>query len=92
MCMSVMERRLQLLLDADRYARVAAEAKRSGRSVAAVIRSAIDYRFPDAGDTGRMQAAVELLRVSATAPDHGDSSAELKAAYSDYLDEKLARQ
>ncbi|WP_151526434.1 hypothetical protein [Serinicoccus kebangsaanensis] len=40
--MSVMERRLQLLLDQQRYTAVSDEAERSGRSVAAVIRSAID--------------------------------------------------
>ena len=42
-----MERRLQLLLDQQRFDRVAAEAERSGRSVAAVIREAIDVRFDD---------------------------------------------
>ena len=47
--MSVTERRLQILLDEARYRRVAAEADASGRSVAAVIREAIDQRFPDDG-------------------------------------------
>ncbi len=50
--MSVMERRLQLLLDEQRYALVQTEAERSGRSVAAVIREAIDYRFLGADDRG----------------------------------------
>lgn len=37
-----MTRRLQLLLDEERYQRVAAEAKKKRLSVAAVIRDAID--------------------------------------------------
>ena len=41
MLMSVMERRLQLLLDQERFAKVEAEARASGRSVAAIIREAI---------------------------------------------------
>ncbi len=40
-----MTRRLQLLLDEERYQRVAAEAKRQRLSVAAVIRDAIDGAF-----------------------------------------------
>jgi hypothetical protein len=58
--MSVMEKRLQILLDRDRYDRVASEAERSGRSVAAVIRQAIDAAFP-AEQTARELAMVELL-------------------------------
>lgn len=91
--MSVMERRLQLLLDASRYGRVRAEAERSGRSVAAVIREAIDLRFPDDGEDIRLQAADELLRMSTPAPSEtADSPAALKQAYADFLDEKAARQ
>ncbi|MFP5345575.1 MAG: CopG family transcriptional regulator [Actinomycetes bacterium] len=61
--MSAMEHRLQLRLDDERYAAVEAEARRSGRSVAAVIREAIDYRYlPDAAR--RRQAGRRLLAVS----------------------------
>lgn len=42
MCMSALERRLQLLLDQARYERVAAAARTRGVSVSAVIRDAID--------------------------------------------------
>ena len=55
--MSVMERRLQLLLDLERYARVEDEARRSGRSVSAVIRTAIDIAYP-----GEVEVRVEALR------------------------------
>lgn len=53
-----MERRLQLLLDRERYARVEDEARRSGRSVSAVIRSAIDVAYP-----GERDVRVEALNV-----------------------------
>ncbi|MGL5853562.1 MAG: hypothetical protein ACRCZD_22485 [Phycicoccus sp.] len=90
--MSTMERRLQLLLDQERYARVATEADRSGRSVAAVIREAIDLRFPDDDDERRMRAARRLLDRTAE-PDGGgfESAADLKDIYTRHLEEKLAR-
>lgn len=43
--MPVFERRLQILLDEERCAVVESETARPGRSVAAVIREAIDVRF-----------------------------------------------
>lgn len=85
-----MEKRLQLLLDRARYARVEAEAHKSGRSVAAVIREAIDVRFPN--DETEVQAAVVRF-LAATAepsgvePDWADS----KAAMEDELEAKLTR-
>ena len=45
MCMAL-DRRLQLLLDEDRYRRVAALAGQRGTSVASVIREAIDRGLP----------------------------------------------
>ena len=97
--MPVMERRLQLLLDSGRYRRVAAEAERSGRSVAAVIREAIDFRFPDEGDdlrtrAARTRAARALLEISVSPDDEAgaEGPADLKADYARQLDEKLAAQ
>ncbi|MEI2764912.1 MAG: hypothetical protein V9F82_04385 [Dermatophilaceae bacterium] len=89
MCMSVLERRLQLLIDAARYSRVAAEAERSGRSVAAVIREAIDLRFPDDGDAGRASAASALLSVTEQPAGRVEGPAELKAAYAAELAAKV---
>lgn len=57
--MSVRERRLQLLLDHERYDRVAEVAAEEGRSVSAAIRSAIDIAYPSSAGTRR--AAVEYL-------------------------------
>lgn len=64
--MSVMERRLQLLLDQERYDRVAAEAASRGASVASVIREAIDVAFP-AADAERWRVLGELLDETAVA-------------------------
>lgn len=79
--MSVMERRLQLLLDRARFDLVEREASQSGRSVAAVIREAIDWRF--AGDVERRRAAAaHLLRdtedVAGDEPDWGETKAAIE--------------
>lgn len=85
--MSVMEKRLQLLLDRERFARVEAEAARSGRSVAAVIREAIDWRFSrDPG--GRAAAGARLLDSSSHADEPEPDWVDTKRA----LDEQLARK
>jgi len=84
-----MEKRLQILLDQARYRRVEAEAERSGRSVAAVIREAIDARFPS--DTSEVQAAAaRFLASTARTPATDTSWAETKAAMDDELADKLA--
>ena len=44
--MSMLTRRLQILLDDDRYARLAEEAERRGVAVAVVVRDAIDASVP----------------------------------------------
>lgn len=82
MSMSVLERRLQVLIDAERYDRLAQEAERSGRSVGAVVREAIDLRFPDDENSSRAAAARALLDLtSATGDRRGEGPAELKEAY-----------
>lgn len=58
MCM--LERRLQILLDEERYRRVASVAKRRGVSVASVIREAIDAFVPGS-DAKRLEAARRIL-------------------------------
>jgi hypothetical protein len=42
----MLDRRLQVLLDKDRYDRLAAEARARGTSVASIVRDAIDKAFP----------------------------------------------
>lgn len=57
--MAVLTQRLQLLLDEDRFARLAQEAERRGSSVASLVREAIDATFPPNGPS--RSAAAELL-------------------------------
>lgn len=89
--MSVLERRLQLLLDAARHDRLVAESKRSGRSVASLIREAIDQRFPTDDDERASGAADFLARTANPLPGEAESWADQKAAYDQWVDEKLAR-
>jgi hypothetical protein len=87
--MSLMERRVQLLLDQARYDLVEAEASRTGRSVAAVIREAIDYRFQDNADA-RRGAGERLLSRTATPEGVEPDWAESKAALLDDLGRGLS--
>jgi hypothetical protein len=56
----VLDRRLQLLLDEDRYQRLVAVARERGVSIAAVIREAIDRGLPPT-DRRRAAAASRIL-------------------------------
>jgi hypothetical protein len=58
--MSMLERRLQILIDESRYRRLAARARERNSSVAAVVREAIDKLLPGDSDRKR-RAARELL-------------------------------
>ena len=77
--MSGLERRLQILLDQERYARLEKEAARTGRSVASVVREAIDYRF-SSGQAARAAAGQRLLAGSASVAGHEPDWAETKHA------------
>lgn len=59
MCM--LEKRLQILLDAEQHRRVAAVARSRGVSVARVIREAIDAYIPNDDDARRAAAAKHIL-------------------------------
>jgi hypothetical protein len=85
--MSVLERRIQLLLDQERYERLAAEARRSGRSINAVIREAIDRHYPAAAEA-RSKAILDFLATT-TVPDPGapESWPDIKSE----LDEAMYR-
>lgn len=87
MRMSALERRFQILLDQERYALVEREAARSGRSVAAVIREAIDLRF-GSEVTVRANAATAFLAATADPREPGEDWAESKAA----MDAELVRR
>ena len=68
MCMTL-DRRLQLLLDQERYRKVAAVARQRGMSVAAVIREAIDRGLRGPDDDRR--AAGDLLLAAEPMPVPG---------------------
>lgn len=77
MCMSL-DRRLQLLLDEERYARVAAIAERERRSVASVIREAIDAHTSSSPDR-RAAAWARILQADPMpVPSPEDLRAELE--------------
>ncbi len=72
-----LDHRLQILLDADRHARLVAVARQRGVSVATVVREAIDRGLP-APDTRRRAAASRLLAAEPMAVGDQDAlSAEL---------------
>src|SRR5680860_1494353 len=58
MCM--LSRRLQILIDEERYDRIAEQARARGVSVASLIREAVDRAFPP-GDERRALAARRIL-------------------------------
>lgn len=76
MCMAL-DRRLQLLLDEDRYQRVADLAQQRGTSVAAVIREAIDRGLPSSARTRAAAGRLVLGAEPVPAPDVDDLLAEL---------------
>lgn len=60
---SQLTRRTQILLDDERHARLAAEARSRGTSIAELIRAAIDRSFPETS-AERRRAVAELLRLA----------------------------
>ena len=72
--MRMMNHRLQILLDEERYQKVAHEANRRGTSVAAVIREAID-RLP--ADLEQRRAAIAAILAAEPIPLPADP-AELR--------------
>lgn len=73
--MSVLTRRLQILIDEERYARLEREARRSHRSVAAAIREAIDRTYPP--DLEAKRAALDRI-LSAAPMEVPETVEELK--------------
>lgn len=75
--MSMLTRRLQVLLDEDRYQRLAGAAAERGVSVATVVREAID-RGTSGSSERRRQAVRRILEASGMpVPDPEDLKTEL---------------
>ena len=79
--MSALERRLQILVDDERFARLEAESRNTGRSVGAIVRGAIDVHFEaTAGVSVRSSAAHRLLERTAVPDGVEPDWAESKVA------------
>lgn len=79
--MHMLDRRLQVLVDAERYARLEALAQERGTSIGAIVREAIDRGLSD--PSSRRGAAGRRLLSAAAMPvpaDPADLRAELDAA------------
>ncbi len=57
--MSMLDRRLQVLIDGDRWSRLEREATRRGVPVAVLVREAIDDRYP--GNAEERRAALQAI-------------------------------
>ena len=88
--MAVLERRLQLLLDEERYSRLAAESKETGRSVASLIREAIDTRWN--ADAAKRRAAARDFLENLPEPTPGEREEDwdvIKKAIEDDIARRL---
>ncbi|HWH44291.1 MAG TPA: hypothetical protein VNT32_06140 [Thermoleophilaceae bacterium] len=67
----MLDQRLQILLSAEQRRRLEGEAKRQGKSVASLVRAAIDahYRAGAAGERGRALDAIASMKGAAPSPD-----------------------
>lgn len=87
--MGTLEKRLHLMIDQARYDRLAAEAERSGRSVADIVRSAIDLHFDEERDQARRAAAGRRLLSYPPDPGPAESWEDMLAIQEAELDRKL---
>jgi len=85
----MLNRRLQVLVDDERFARLTRESERIGAPVGELVRRAIDHEFPGAGDDAeRERAGRELLAMppppgEGPEPDWEDQKHEMLNARSD---------
>lgn len=85
--MSTLSHRTQLLLDDERHRRLEEEARRTGRSIASLVREAIDARYEFAQQSaGRSKAAAMLLE----APRPSDPEPDWAEVERDLLDSAAA--
>ncbi len=82
----MLNRRLQVLVDEERFERLARESERTGAPVGELVRRAIDREFPGKGrDAERERAGQELLAMppppgDGFEPDWDDQKRELRDA------------
>jgi hypothetical protein len=81
----MLNRRLQVLVDDERYELLTRESKRIGAPVGELVRRAIDHEFPRlAGRTERERAGRDLLGMppppAGKEPDWGEQKREIRNA------------
>ncbi len=79
---------MQILLDNERYERLEREARQTGRSVASLVREAIDLRF-SSGQGARAAAGRRLMAEFTDEDDSEPPWAESKAYLERDLDSRL---
>jgi len=77
--MSMLDRRLQVLIDEERWARLEHEAERRRVSVSTLVREAIDSRFPDDLELRRAALQVVLDAEPMDVPEPEELKRELQA-------------
>jgi hypothetical protein len=77
--MSMLDRRLQVLIDEDRWSRLDREASRRRVPVAVLVREAIDERFPSDLDARRAALQAILDAEPTDVPEPEDLRRELEA-------------
>jgi predicted CopG family antitoxin len=75
----MLTRRLQILIDEERYERLERAARKGNRSVAAVIRDAIDLAYPPGLEERRKAAEAILTAPQIEVPDVEELKEELEA-------------
>ena len=80
-CMCMLQHRLQILLDAERYQKISREAERRGISVAALVREAIDHLPMDAGRRRNAVSAILAAQPMPLPKNPADLRSELDAAH-----------
>lgn len=81
---SVLERRPQILIDHERFGLLEEEAGRTGRSVASIVREALDVRFRASSvteqRTGAAQRPLAIDTRAEPAVDWADAKRELESS------------
>ncbi len=77
--MSMLDRRLQVLIDESRWSRLEREAARRGVPVAVLVREAIDERFPGNAEERRAALQSVLDADPMDVPDLDELRDELEA-------------